>query len=237
MTELTPTGRITRVLFAAALLAVVVALLLRTRRGLEATTLSLDAGELAARPSSPPPSDLPAPSPSAAPPRSSAWTVPHSPEELARARAERDEMRQRIYRAFGEPPPEEPPPSDSPARHAPYAPMPELDGGQIDPAYIQSVVRDDYFPLARSCYAELVNRFPDAGGRITFDFTIVGNENVGGIVERADVTNDSTLNDPAMVTCMRESMLSMTFAPPPNGGAVTVTYPIIFSNEDDDAAP
>ena len=172
------------------------------------------------------PPSAPVPSPSPAP------AFPKSPEQLARARVERDRMRERIYQAFGKPAPEEPAPSAT--GHAPYAPMPELDGGQIDLAYIRGVIHDDYFPLAQSCYLDLVNRAPDAGGRLSFDFTIVGNPQIGGIVERVDLADGSTIDDPAMVTCMRESMLSMTFAPPPNGGSVTVRYPIDFSPVDDD---
>jgi hypothetical protein len=228
-------GRVARLLFAASLIATVFALLARTRHGLAVTTLGLDAGELAelaAISTSEPPSELSVPASPSAVPQASPWGRTRSPDDLARARAERDQMRARIYQSFGKAPPLEPAPSAT--GHAPYAPMPELDGGGIDPKYIQSVVHDDYFPLAKSCYAELMSRLPDAGGRLSFAFTIVGNPQIGGIVERADVTDDSTLDDPAMVTCMRESMLSMTFAPPPNGGAVTLTYPIEFSPDDAD---
>jgi hypothetical protein len=34
---------------------------------------------------------------------------------------------------------------------------------------------------------------------------------------------------------MRESMMSVTFDAPPEGGEVTVVYPVRFSPEDDDA--
>ncbi len=228
-------GRVARLLFAASLIATVFALLARTRHGLAVTTLGLDAGELAelaAISTSEPASELAAPPSPSALPQASPWGQPRSAADLARARAERDQMRARIYQAFGKAPPTEPEPSAT--GHAPYAPMPELDGGQIDPAYIQSVVHDDYFPLAKSCYAELMSRQPDAGGRLSFDFTIVGNPQIGGIVERAEVADGSTIDDPAMVTCMRESMLSMTFSPPPHGGVVTITYPVDFSPVDDD---
>ena len=45
----------------------------------------------------------------------------------------------------------------------------------------------------------------------------------------------STLDDPEVLTCLRESMMSVTFDAPPEGGEVTVKYPIEFSPEDDDA--
>ena len=229
---LSPSGRVWRILLAAALLAATLALLAHRGRTLALRGLPLDGGDTGSvaprdpQLTSTTPSSAPVPSPSPAP------AFPKSPEQLARARVERDRMRERIYQAFGKPAPEEPAPSAT--GHAPYAPMPELDGGQIDPAYIRGVIHDDYFPLAQSCYLDLVNRAPDAGGRLSFDFTIVGNPQIGGIVERVDLADGSTIDDPAMVTCMRESMLSMTFAPPPNGGSVTVRYPIDFSPVDDD---
>ena len=33
---------------------------------------------------------------------------------------------------------------------------------------------------------------------------------------------------------MRESMMAVSFDAPPEGGSVTVKYPIVFSPEDDD---
>jgi len=48
------------------------------------------------------------------------------------------------------------------------------------------------------------------------------------------VLNKSTLRDPDVIECLRESFLGVTFPPPKGGGAVTVEYPIVFSNSDDD---
>ena len=65
-------------------------------------------------------------------------------------------------------------------------------------------------------------------------FDIVGNQNIGGIVEQVDVLDKSTLRDPEFIDCMRQSFLSVTFPPPEGGGMVTVEYPIVFSPGDDD---
>ena len=46
--------------------------------------------------------------------------------------------------------------------------------------------------------------------------------------------DDTTITDPEFQTCVRESMMSVSFAAPPNDGEVTVVYPITFSNSDDD---
>jgi hypothetical protein len=73
---------------------------------------------------------------------------------------------------------------------------------------------------------------PDPRGQIVFWFAIVGDEKVGGIVESVDVLDESTLRDPEMIECMRESFLSVTFPPPKGGGFVTVKYPMMFAPDD-----
>ena len=40
--------------------------------------------------------------------------------------------------------------------------------------------------------------------------------------------------DKKMETCIRESLMTVTFPPPAKGGVVTVGYPIMFSANDDD---
>jgi hypothetical protein len=65
------------------------------------------------------------------------------------------------------------------------------------------------------------------------DFVIVGDAKVGGIVDQAAVDEKSDIADPEFVTCVRESMLSMVFAPPANDGWVTVVYPILFAPDDE----
>jgi hypothetical protein len=56
---------------------------------------------------------------------------------------------------------------------------------------------------------------------------------VGGIVESAEITKGTTLEDEELGYCLRESMLAMSFVPPEHGGSVTVTYPFGFSPGDD----
>ena len=122
--------------------------------------------------------------------------------------------------------------SPSDLRGPPLPRTMEADYTGIKPKYIQQRVREDFFPLARKCYEDALLRDPKLGGRIVFAFNIVGDEKVGGIVEAVDVLNESTLRDPEVIDCMRQSFLSVSFPPPPGGGTVTVVYPIIFSNDD-----
>jgi hypothetical protein len=157
-------------------------------------------------------------------------------------RAKRDAMRALIWHAFGRPAPEpEPLPTKPQAYVLPVRPnWPEAgDGGtfgHIDPSYIQEAVHNEFFPLARNCYDTARAKDPKLGGSVVLAFNIVGDEKIGGIVEAVDVLDKSTLRDPDMIECMRQSFLSTTFPPPSGGGTVTVEYPIVFSSEETDAS-
>jgi hypothetical protein len=100
--------------------------------------------------------------------------------------------------------------------------------------YIQARVREDFYPLARSCYETALQKSPRLHGRFVIDFMIVGDAKVGGIVDQVKINEKSDIDDPEFATCVRESMLSMVFVAPENDGWVTVTYPILFSPGDDE---
>lgn len=147
----------------------------------------------------------------------------------------RDELRKRIlagWAAAGEPE------VAAAAKQGRFIPAPEgPDGGRMDPKYIQEVVRDEYYPMARKCYEELLTRKKDAKGRVEMSFTIVADEKLGGILEDVEADHgDGGLADEKMTTCMRESMSSLAFRPPAHGGIVTVVYPIEFGPGEDDEA-
>jgi hypothetical protein len=125
-------------------------------------------------------------------------------------------------------------------REAGFPTMPTLasgDGGdpKVDPKYIQQRVREDLFPIARKCYGEALKRDPKAAGKVVVSFTILGDHKVGGVVDDAKLTDETTLADPELQTCVRESMMAVSFDAPPNDGEITVVYPILFSPEDDEA--
>jgi hypothetical protein len=92
--------------------------------------------------------------------------------------------------------------------------------------YIRNAVREQYFPIARSCYEELLARQPKAKGRIMMSFAIVGDGDAG-VVDRVEFGEGTTMDDPEFTLCMRESMYSTVFEPPPSGTQeTTVVYPL-----------
>ena len=168
----------------------------------------------------------------------------HAVATLDRARADR--MRSELRALFAEagvarpssPAPPEPPPGASAAPAFPTMPVVPDDAGdgtpKVDPSYIQRRVREDLFPLAKQCYEDALRRDPRMGGTVEVHFTIMGDPRVGGVVGEASLGDRTTLADPEMQTCVRESMMSVTFDAPPEGGEITVVYPIVFSPDEDD---
>jgi hypothetical protein len=104
--------------------------------------------------------------------------------------------------------------------------------GNLDASYIQSRIRDLFWPEVRSCFAAARARSPKLAGTLAIRFVIVGDEHVGGIVESADVDPQrTTLSDSALGDCVAQSMLAMTFRAPESGGSVTVIYPFVLGDE------
>jgi hypothetical protein len=94
--------------------------------------------------------------------------------------------------------------------------------------YIRDAVREQYFPIARSCYQELLDRNPTASGKVVMSFAIVG-DGEDGVVDQVGLDDDTTMDDPEFALCMRESMYSTIFEPPPPGtDETTVVYPIVL---------
>jgi hypothetical protein len=159
---------------------------------------------------------------------------PHAPpkrgvEKTTRDKARRDEVRDLIYRAYGFSPPK--PGDKAPRGQSPHAPL-GRDAGTISPEYIRERVREDFFPLARECYEAALEKQPKLAGKLIISFVIVGDDEVGGVVDSAELAEGSTLDDEELSTCMLESMLSLSFVAPSGGGSVSVTYPFELSPGD-----
>lgn len=161
-----------------------------------------------------------------------------SPAETRHDRRARDELRRKVLEAWtraaaeaGATAVDEPGGGGAASSPTVLAARAYGENQELDGEYIQHVMREELFPLARQCYEQLLERQPDAGGRVTLSYSIVGDAQLGGYVDDAsiDAGAPDAIQDPEMQTCMRESMNSISFAPPKTGGAVTVEYPIEFA--------
>lgn len=110
-------------------------------------------------------------------------------------------------------------------------PSPTSDAaGTLDKDYIRGRVKE-ILPLLTECYTATLRDHPNAAGRMVVKFSIVAEESVGGLIESSEVAEESTLREPQMVECVRETMYAMRMAAPRGGGRVSVTYPFVFAND------
>jgi hypothetical protein len=92
---------------------------------------------------------------------------------------------------------------------------------RLAPEVIQHVVRDSFTKI-RACYEKGLGRDPKLHGKVKVRFTI---EPSGSVSSAED--NGSTLPDADVVTCILAVYRRLSF-PQPDGGKITVVYPINF---------
>ncbi len=95
--------------------------------------------------------------------------------------------------------------------------------GRLMPEAVQRVVRQNFGRL-RACYAAGLLRDPGLEGRVSVKFVI----DREGAVTMAMPWSDTTLPDASVARCVSKAYESMSF-PRPEGGIVTVVYPVTFT--------
>ena len=113
-----------------------------------------------------------------------------------------------------------------PGGHKPSGPRVRLPGmttvtGQLPPEVIQRIVRQN-FGRFRVCYEGGLRDNPSLRGRVGVRF-VIGRDGAVSQVSNAG----SDLPNPGVVSCVTSAFYGLSF-PAPQGGIVTVGYPIVF---------
>jgi hypothetical protein len=145
--------------------------------------------------------------------------------------ARREEIRRRILEAWSRGEGE----TATAAKQERFVGAPGSSEG-IEREYVQSVITEQYKPLVRSCYDELLSRKPDAAGQLFAQFTIVGDPQVGGIVDSVQIELEGGLVDSKLEECLRGSLTTLAFRPPKSSGSSTLRVPITLVATTEDAA-
>ncbi len=95
--------------------------------------------------------------------------------------------------------------------------------GRLPPAVIQKIIRGHYDTL-RKCYEQGLVRDPHLQGRVTVKFVIERD----GRVTQSHAAEGASMPDGEVVECVVNAFRSLVF-PKPEGGIVTVIYPVTFS--------
>jgi hypothetical protein len=94
--------------------------------------------------------------------------------------------------------------------------------GRLPPETIRRIVHLN-FGRIRRCYEDGLRRNPSLEGRVTVRFVIGRDGSVSNVAD-----GGSSLPDKAVVDCVVRVFYGFSY-PQPEGGIVTVTYPIVFS--------
>jgi hypothetical protein len=97
--------------------------------------------------------------------------------------------------------------------------------GRLRPEIIQRIVRQN-FGRFRFCYEKGVRKSPGLEGRVAVDFVI----DRTGAVSLAAQDRSTDLPDGEVAQCVVRAFRDLSF-PAPDGGQVTVTYPLVFTPE------
>jgi hypothetical protein len=101
--------------------------------------------------------------------------------------------------------------------------------GRLPPEVVQRIVRQN-FGRFRLCYEQGLQSNPALTGRVTVKFQIDAS---GAVTNVADGGSD--LPSTGTVACVVRGFTNLSF-PQPEGGIVSVTYPVHFSPAKPDAA-
>jgi hypothetical protein len=96
--------------------------------------------------------------------------------------------------------------------------------GRLPPESVRRVIRSN-FGRFRGCYQEGLLRNPSLVGRVSTSF-VIGSD--GAVSSVSDAGSD--LPDAKVKACVIRAFYGLSF-PQPEGGIVTVIYPILFSND------
>jgi hypothetical protein len=103
----------------------------------------------------------------------------------------------------------------------PFVAKREKPSGRLPPEQIQSIVRANYDKFRR-CYESGLGRNPKLRGKVAIRFVI---ERDGTVSKQAISYNE--LPDCVVAACVRDGFSGLKF-PAPDGGIVTVVYPIML---------
>lgn len=102
--------------------------------------------------------------------------------------------------------------------------------GTLDKDSIRKGIRA-VTPMVKVCYEETLEEFPDAAGKVTIGFRIIG-EDGKGRVEMSELDQEgTTLFDEKLHDCLQNRVAEAEFEAPEGGGVVNVRYPFVFATD------
>lgn len=98
--------------------------------------------------------------------------------------------------------------------------------------YLMKVMNEELMPLVDECYELARGTRPELAGMLVLDVEILGDAEIGGVVESIAAGSNNELTDPALNECVRESLLSTTLPAPPQGGRDAISLSLRLSPDE-----
>jgi hypothetical protein len=107
--------------------------------------------------------------------------------------------------------------------------------GELDKEYIRGAV-SEVIPQIHDCYETVLKETPKLEGKLNMSFSILGEPDVAGMIDEIAVegSSDEAMRNSAPLTkCVIDTLSSLEFPAPENGGVVEVEYPFLFEIDDE----
>ena len=103
-----------------------------------------------------------------------------------------------------------------------------------DHEYLLKVMNEELMPLVDECYGLAREKKPELAGLLVLDVALLGDAAIGGVVESVAPGASNEVVDEALLECVRESILSTTLPPPPEGGSDALSLSVPLSPAGDE---
>jgi hypothetical protein len=84
--------------------------------------------------------------------------------------------------------------------------------------YVQGVLEDQLIPAAKSCYEDIAP--PGTSGELTFSVAVIGDPELGGIIDEVSLKADESSIEGELSECIRQASYALEFDPPESGRGV-----------------
>jgi hypothetical protein len=156
--------------------------------------------------------------------------VGDSVQRAAATKAERERRRRVLQERFLRPsaaPDELVRSQDEPS----LPPLPPESWTSLPEEYVGGIIRDQLIPAAESCYEDIAEA--GASGALTLKVGVIGDEEIGGIVNSIEINQKQTSIQGDLIECVQLAAYEMEFEPPEAGQSlIEFEFSLEFSDED-----
>lgn len=98
--------------------------------------------------------------------------------------------------------------------------------------YLGTVLNEELMPLVDECYGLAQAQTPELAGLLVVDLELIGDEEIGGVIETVNAGQDNELGDPELLECVRESIFATTLPPPAQSGRESFSLSLRLSPDE-----